>query len=334
MQEISAVSLQVTERLLSFPPGYYNHVVYINGRVVGFADDSRLPNEGRISFAYEGDKQKTLFNPQDDPRCTVYNYFQVVSLLPDGRLGLLKECLDDSASTIFLSRNRSIYAYDWDTGQLEQLVVGKLTQADNPKFYTWNPDMTLGVQETGPGYAGTLYWISPEGILPMDIEIESRGFKWNLKDYLEGVGKIGTARHPSWSPDGETIAFFVSIYGIREQALPKYNINYDLYLMNSETLKPRPELMDVADAGKIVWSPNNEFLLFRGCIGRKLICGLWRYRIIDKTIALIAEGEFADYTWITNERIVAAKNVDLPFKDNQIWEYLISEVLLDDSTHP
>jgi Tol biopolymer transport system component len=161
---------------------------------------------------------------------------------------------------------------------------------------------------------------------PMDIEIEDRGLKWNLKDYLEGKERTGAARHPAWSPDGKTIAFFVTIYGIREDPSPKYNVNYDLFFMDSSTLKPVPELMDVADAGKIVWSPNNEYLLFRGCIGRRLTCGLWRYRISDKTLSLIEEGEsFADYIWITNNKVVAIKDTDIFSDGSEIWEYSISE---------
>jgi hypothetical protein len=159
----------------------------------------------------------------------------------------------------------------------------------------------------------------------MDIEIEDDGLSWNLKDYLEGQERTGAARHPAWSPDGKTIAFFVTTYGILEEPKPKFNVNYDLFFMDPTTLKPGLELMDVADADKIVWSPNNEYLLFRGCIGRRLTCGLWRYKISDKTLSLIKEGEFADYIWITNEKIVAAKNIELPYKDNQIWEYNFSE---------
>jgi len=318
-------SLSITERQLSFPPGYYNHIVYIDDRVIGFSDNSDAPKEEQISFAYEGDKDATLFNLEDDPKCVNYSTFQGVSLLPDGRLGLLKECDDESAASSYLSTNRSIFAYDWHTGKLEQLGAGKLTQGSNPKFYTWNPDMTLGVQETTGSYRGTIYWIRPEGISPMDIEIEARGLTWNLKDHLEGKERTGLVVAPAWSPDGKTVAFFASTYGIREEPGPKFNVNYDLFFMDPSTLKPMPELMDVANAGTIIWSPNNEYLLFSGCIESRSTCGLWRYKISDKTLSLIKEGEFADYIWITNETIVVAKNIDLPYKDNQIWEYSISE---------
>ncbi|MEP6894977.1 MAG: hypothetical protein ABI986_05155 [Chloroflexota bacterium] len=325
MSENTWISLSVTERQLSFPPGYYNHVVSIDNKIIGFVDDIHISEKEQAGFAYAGDQKMTPFNPEQDSKCTVSLDFQVVSILPDGRLGLLKECNDGSAATDYLSTNRSIFAYDWHTGELEQLVAGKLTHSFDPKQYTWNPEMTLGVQETTGSYRGTIYWIAPDGMSPMDIQIEDRGLTWNLKDYLEGKERTGLVVAPAWSPDGKTIAFFVSTYGIREKPRPKFNVNYDLFFMGPDTLQPKPELTDVADAGNIVWSPNNEYLLFRGCVGRKLTCGLWRYRISDKTLSLITEGEFADYIWITNEKIVVAKNIDLPYKDNQVWEYTISK---------
>lgn len=320
----NSVPVQISERMLEFPTGNYDQIVSIDNQIIGFAHN-RLPPEQRTIFAYEGDTTFTPFFPADDPKCVNYSIFRIVSILPDGRLGLLKECEDGSGETIFLSTNRSIYAYDWHTKELERLVAGKLTQGSRPKFYTWNPDMTLGVQETNRGWQGTIYWIKADGMSPMDIEFEVRGLKIYLKDHLDGEEHTGLVGSPAWSPDGKMIAFFVTTYGIREDPLPKYNVVYDLFFMNPSTLKPILELMDVADAGKIVWSPNNEYLLFRGCIGRRLTCGLWRYRISDKALSLIIEGSFADYIWVLNNRIIAIKNIDLSYDYNQVWEYSISE---------
>ena len=151
------VSLNVVERSLPFPAGYYDHLIYSDNHVIGFAVIDGSPEE-RIAYAYEGDQELTPFNPEKDQKCVNYSFFQVVSLLPDGRVGLLKECDDDFDATIYLSTNRSIYAYDWRTKELERLVAGKLTPSFDPKNFTWNPSMTLGVQETGPGYPGTIYW--------------------------------------------------------------------------------------------------------------------------------------------------------------------------------
>lgn len=318
--------LSVTERKMAYPPEKYKHVVYIDNKVIGFIDDDiQITGKDQPGFSYEGDPTMTPFNPAQDSKCIISLAFYVVGVLPDGRLGLLKECNDDSASTYFLSTNRSIFAYDWHTGELERLVTGKLTQGSRPKFFTWNPEMTLGIQETTGSYRATLYWIDRDGMFPMDIQIEDRGLNWNLKDYLEGEERTGIAVAPAWSPDGKTIAFFVSTYGILEEPKPKFNVNYDLFFMDPTTLKPEPELMNIADAGKIIWSPSNEYLLFSGCVGNKLTCGLWRYRISDQTLSLIKEGLFADYTWITNDKVAAIKYTDDTYNANEIWEYSIAD---------
>lgn len=327
--ENNILPIQVAERAVVLPPAYYARVVYMDDRIIGFSFNPRTPPSERISFAYEGSTELTSFNPEKDPKCTKYNYFQVVSMLPDGRLGLLKECRDESGPTTFFSTHRSIYAYDWKTGELEKLVAGELTPGSNPKSYTWNPEMTVGIQETNCVWQGTIYWIDANGMKPMDIQFESRGFSMNMKDYLEGNEHTGIICSPAWSPDGKTIAFFVSTYGLREDPKPKYNLKFDLFLMDSTNLIPQLELLDVIDPAKVVWSPNNENLLFRGCVGNRLTCGLWIYNLENKTLSLVKEGGFADYIWVTNEKIVAAKNVDFSFKDNQVWEYTISGMSSD-----
>lgn len=317
----SWTELDIVERQMSFPSGLYENVVYLNNKVFGFVDNFHTSGKEQAGFAYEGDSTFTPFNPAGDSKCVVNLTFYVVSVLPDGRLGLLKECNDGSQGTAYLSTNRSIFAYDWHTGELEQLVAGKLTPSFDPKFYTWNPDMTQGIQETTGSYKATIYWITPDGMSPMDIEIEDRGVTWNLKDYLEGKERTGIAVAPAWSPDGKTIAFFVSTYGILEEPRPKRNVNYDLFFMEPNTLRPKLELMDIADAGNIVWSPNNDYLLFSGCVGRKLVCGLWRYRLVDKALSLVKEGLFADYIWINDQQIVAAKFTDNTYSTSEVWEY-------------
>lgn len=322
----SWTELDTVERQMSFPPGLYENVVYLNNKVIGFVDNFHTSGKDQAGFAYEGDSEMTSFNPGQDPSCLISLYFTVVGVLTDGRLGLLKTCNDGSKETDYLSTNRSIFAYDWRTGELEQLVAGKLTPSFDPKFYTWNPEMTQGIQETTGSYRATIYWISPEGMSPMDIEIEDRGLTWNLKDYLEGKERTGIVRSPAWSPDGKTIVFFVSTYGILEEPRPKRNVNYDLFFMDPNTLQPKPELMDIADAGNIVWSPNNDYLLFSGCVGRKLVCGLWRYRLEDKALSLVKEGLFADYIWIDDQQIVAAKFTDDTYSASEIWEYSIEAI--------
>jgi hypothetical protein len=310
----------VKSRLLLFPTASYDSIILINGRLIAFAEDPNKPRSESISFAYEGDANLTPFNPQIDKECQNYTIYYINDLLPDGHLGLLKECRKQSGAV------RSIYAYDWGKATLSQLVPGELPQGPSPKNFTWNSEMTKGVQEMGNGLEGTIYWISPEGVSPMDIEIENQGLKWNLKDYLEGKDRVGSATDPAWSPDGKTIAFFASAYGIREEPLPKMNVKHGLYLMDVSTLMPVQVLPNFVDAFQLRWSPDSKQLLFNGCMGFQLKCGLWLYNLGRKSLNLVDVGHFQNFTWITNNKIVAAKDIEeISFKDNQIIEYVISE---------
>ena len=312
----------IESQLLSFPTGYYDNIVYIDGRLVAFAEDPNKHRSERISFAYEGDSALHPFNPEKDATCVRYAVYYVRGgTLPDGRLGLVKECGGES-----LMDTNSIFAYDWKTGALEQLVKGPLPKGWSSKNYTWNPQMTRGVQEMVGSYQGTIYWLSPDEISPMDIELEDQGLKWNLKDYYEGKDRIGSVRFPAWSPDGTTIAFFASTYGIREEPVPKMNVKYELYLMDASELKPAQVVQGIANAFQLRWSPDNKHLLFSGCMGFQLQCALWIYNLESKSLTLVADGDFQDFTWITNEKIAAIKNIgETSFADNQIFEYVISE---------
>ena len=172
-------SVKVKSQLLSFPAAYYGNIVYLNNRLTAFSDDSNKPPPESISFVYEGDPNFHPFKPAQDPVCTEQTVYNVMGgVLPDGRLGLLKDCWTQAPTA-----TRSIFAYNWQTGSLEQIVKGPIAEGLLPKTFTWNPQMTKGVQEMGNGLEGTIYWLSAEGASPMDIEIEDQGLKWNLGDY-------------------------------------------------------------------------------------------------------------------------------------------------------
>ncbi len=183
--------------------------------------------------------------------------------------------------------------------------------------------MTRGVQEMGDDLSGTIYWIDPHGPSPMDVEVEDKGLAWNLRDYYEGKRNgVGIAENPAWSPDGKTIAFFASNYGMRETPVPDLNVRSELYFMSPSTLRPIPVLIGIVDDGIVRWSPDSKRLVFFGCIGLQVECGLWLYDISGKILTLVDSGDyFYDATWIGNTKLAAIRDVTLPTDANQIWEY-------------
>jgi hypothetical protein len=61
-------------------------------------------------------------------------------------------------------------------------------------------------------------------------------------------------------------------------------------------------------------------------MGIQLKCGLWLYHLDKKSLDLVAEGNFENFTWITNVEIAAIRNIaETSFEDNQIVDYVISD---------
>lgn len=313
--------IPVNGRLLSFPPAFYQSIIHIDGRLLGFTFGDAREAADRVSYAYEGDSALHPFDPLHAKDCPMFIGYLMKGLLPDGRIGFLG-CGEGS--------RWSIFALNWQTGEVERLVKGPLVGVYSSKDFTWNPQMTRGVQEMVDAAQGTIYWISPEGIAPMDIEIEDQGLKWNLKDYYEHHDSfepgIGYVLSPAWSPDGKTIAFFASTYGMREEPRLKANIKFELYFMDPVELKPVQVLRGIVNAVRIRWSPDSKNLLFSGCAGARRKCGLWIYSLETKSLTLVAEGEFYDYTWVTNEKVVAIKfDINKYLEESEIWEYSINQ---------
>jgi len=310
----------VQGKLLSFPSGFYQSIVYLDDRLIGFTFGDQLDPIKRVSYAYEGDVALHSFNPQNINECKDFIGYSIKGVLPDGRIGFLG-CGEDTGSTL------GMFTYNWQTGEVEPLIKGPLVQGYQPKSFTWNPEMTRGVQEMVSGAQGTIYWISPEGISPMDVKIEYQGLTWNLKDYYEGKEDVGLVLSPSWSPDGKTIAFFASTYGVREEPRLKASIKYELYFMDPSELMPVQVLKGMVNAVHIRWSPDGKYLLFSGCAGPMQRCGLWLYTLESKSLSLVAEGDFQDFIWVTDKKVVAIKNIALPYNDNEIWKYSIEQLL-------
>ena len=307
----------VKSQLLQFPTASYENVVYMNGRLVVFGYGPETLPSSTPSFAYEGDPTLSPFNLPNDATCIRYTrYYVRGGVLPDGRLGLLKDCGGQSLRSV-----GSVFAYNWQTGELEKLVQGPLPEVFSLRSYTWNPQMTRGIQVMGDALYSTIYWITPESALPMDVEVEDQGLTWNLRDFYDGKQRVGSADFPAWSPDGNTIAFFATTYGLQEEPLPKLNVKSELYLMNISDMKPKQILQGIANASRLRWSPDSKRLAFSGCIGFPLECGLWLYSLDTKSLALVDHGDFADITWITNQELAAIKNIEVTYANNQIWEY-------------
>jgi hypothetical protein len=321
---------------LPFLPAFYDSVFSINNKIIAFAfNHTEKEIIERTLYANMGDSKLNVFQPIDISGCFRPLRAHLVTLLPDGRVGFLS-CAeaDPDYNPLFFVRPKpdqafkSMFAFDWETGEVEKIVKDPLTPGYSPKNFTWNPDMSWGVQEMVDGHQGTINWISQDGIAPMNIKIEVQGMTWNLNSYYEDQslrkGK-GFVISPAWSPDGKTIAFFASTYGMKEEPILSWEIEYNLYFMDPDEQKPREVLRNIVNAHNLGWSPNNERLSFSGCVVQFSQCGLWVYEIESDQLYFISEGEFHKSYWLSDQTILAIKNIGEPFDNNEIWEYIIQD---------
>jgi len=323
--------------LLAFPSASYTDLLRVNNQLVAIAGN-RIQNEpghDRPEYALEGDLNLQTLSFPDDENChnkTEYGNFQP---LPDGRVGMIKDCLGGSGSPSNpLGDYRYLLAFDLDNQEITQIVDGPLSDRRTAGGYAWNPEMTLGVQEKGVGATrATLYWISPDGITEMDIEIEDDSLIWNLKDDFVNLERIcsGMADRPAWSPDGNTISFFASSEPIQKDCQTHLIYRESLYFMDPKALLPTKILEGIYDPITPEWSPNSEALAFLGCYDSRVQCGIWVYFRSDGKLTKIVSGEFIGIAWTSDSSIAALKcnkQDEICYgSPTEVWEYSLDSSL-------
>lgn len=235
-------------------------------------------------------------NLPDDDRCLRGGYYWAPSLLPDGRLGFLEQCVSPGTGPDAMF----MVAYDLESGETEQLVQASLplSSAVYGTQYVWNPSMTLGLADNW-GDAASIYWISPDGVEFPDITISEKydgeQRNWNLRDN-EGamndpnkVADVGMSRFPAWSPDGDLIAFMATVGPIGLEYAPRHNVSWNLYLMDPELRQPERALADIWNPFTLKFSPDGKWLLLGGQQGQWGDYGLWLVHVETREMTFIGK---------------------------------------------
>jgi hypothetical protein len=131
---------------MDFPEHIYDNLLWLPRLgLIATTLDSHQPSDQQVKFAFEGDTQLRFIPFQPDPDCELHTRYYPVRTLPDGRVGVIKVCakiFEDPTQDA-----RYLMAYDFDSGEIEQIVAGKLPHRTQSHDFSWKPDMTRGVQE-------------------------------------------------------------------------------------------------------------------------------------------------------------------------------------------
>lgn len=198
------------------------------------------------------------------------------SRLPNGRLGFIYECRDESLSLV------AYYLIEWDsqTDQYETLfkysgesLVGQAEE------YAVTEDLDRVIQEaTGGSIRHQLYSISLEDneIVPLFSEFYRSG-------------------SPSWSPDGQQLVFagneagpsaLESIFAGYRSLRNEIYLPWNLYVVDRKGENVQEILSGIRFVDTIKWSPVDEALIaFRGAYKDTL--GLWVFNLKNDSLTFL-----------------------------------------------
>ena len=312
----------VSVEQLNIPEDYdYRGMSWLpNGQLVFWTQQEYRPT---IWYLVQGEDQWHELSLAEDPSCD-NPFFYGFRLLPDGRIGIIKVC-----DSVHKDDHTFLIAYNFKTGKQAQVVASPLKDLSGQ--FTWNPQMTLGIQEKGTGLNDTFYWITPDGIAPMNITIRQGRRSFSLiENYQEIKANIdaGIVWSPAWSPDGRLIAFFANLDAIGVMGLDRLGGRWNLFLMDPEELKPY-SVLEIYEPTVLYWSPDSRWLAFRAQAGSQHTDGIWLYSQASGKLYLVAQGSFANLDWSPDGLKIAAIHCpDISCKDQtQLSIYDVSRIV-------
>ncbi|HEU4349310.1 MAG TPA: hypothetical protein VFR35_16160 [Actinoplanes sp.] len=232
--------------------------------------------------------------------------YQHPAVLPDGRLGLTRLCLDPPGG---------------DTGALDPATgrYGPLAPLGpvNPSAVTWRKDLRSGYLSRTSGSCAGIAPLTREGIRRWPEPVTIGGRSWELDGYVAARGTLDCARWgradlPVLSPDGKWLYFVASpesmgVSGeVRREETP-----WRLYrwaLAGSAPGAPTGEPEELAAGlGKpldLAVSPDGRALAFAG--QRDGSYGLWRVDPASRQVRRLAAGKYLSASFSPDGRQLAA----------------------------
>jgi hypothetical protein len=254
------------------------------------------------------------------------------SLLPDGRLGLINSCVS-RGNPPGLKRQYMV-AYNFQTNKTDLLVNEPLPNYLSNGF-TWNPAMTMGLAQIYGGLNGTIYWISPGKLAPVDFAISDGKHSFfpakDFPQFLSDSEEQGIVFSPAWSPNGETIAFFVTLDAMGRRGSSRSDGEYKIFFMDPIEQKPYPVVGKIYDPFRLIWSPDSKWLAFIGDYGLTRKHGILLYSINSGKIYPVVSGDFNRIAWSPDGNKIAAticepNHPNLLCDRYEVWEYDLSSI--------
>jgi hypothetical protein len=225
-----------------------------------------------------------------------------------------------------------LIAYDWVTKEVERIVEAPLPDSSLSRRFSWNPQMTQGVQELS-GLYGLLFWLTPEAPEPMTVTVSNGDVNWLMSenfqahvDHRESSSDTGIARAPTWSSNNE-IAFFASLNAVGRDGPDRTHGPWSIYLMHASNHEPVAVLDDVYGPATLDWSPDGNWLAFSAKYGRFNRSALWLFSPSLKQAHLVQEGVFVNVAWAPHgNALMAMECVGEVCESTALWQFELNRL--------
>lgn len=252
-----------TYRRLSLSPGPYFGIAWINERLLAVGRSPLSREEGNatvVSIATDDSSVQPLVRAQD-PTCQVTDYLHPTRL-PDGRLGVTESCIRTMSRT-----DVSLIAYSTRDATTERLTRSPIT----PARVSWSPGLEVAVISNSDELCSGIARLKDGSVEYFDTVVADDGMQFNLRDAYTSVGidgckSTGLADWPSWSPDGDLIAFFASPSSVGVEGARKPQSDWNLYTMDAKGLHLRLLLRGLQKPRALAWSTEGTQLAFSGLL--------------------------------------------------------------------
>jgi dipeptidyl aminopeptidase/acylaminoacyl peptidase len=195
--------------------------------------------------------------------------------LPDGRLGLARDCeMEDPEQS-----HIDLIAYDSANRRLEVLApLGK----DNPNAVSWRKDLQTGYVSHGSGICDGVAPLSRQGAQRFPEPITLEGHTWRLEEVFFQAGNEdckdqGRADIALLTPDERHLVFLASPKSQGQSGQARLDHPWHLYIQDLPSGTPRTLVRGFSDTRGIAVSPDGKHVAIAERRGDEQ--GLWLVNI-------------------------------------------------------
>ena len=238
--------------------------------------------------------------------------------LPDGRLGLARECQVEDA----LKDHFDLVAVDPASGRIERLARLGL---GNPASVTWQDDLRRGFVSYFSDFCGSIAAVTRAGLQRSAGPTTLDGRSWQLdQDFFEpgdaDCTPRGRATLPALTADGKRLAFLASPASAGVSGWQRVETPWNLYLQDLPDGQPRAVARGFVKPTGLVLAPDQRSVVVGG--RRRGERGLWRVDLASGAVRSIGKGNLFDPTFSPDgRRLVAVLSHDADHAELRVLDY-------------